>query len=65
MRANIYVNTEATDATSVITPNTDTNMIMTTFEEMAIWHRFYVVYRYNGDIANKQNAVVKLQGTIA
>tara|TARA_R110000744_G_scaffold275082_1_gene388051 strand:+ start:9478 stop:10554 length:1077 start_codon:yes stop_codon:yes gene_type:complete len=64
MRANIYVNTEATNGTAVITPNTDTNMTMTTFEEMAIWHRFFVVYRYNSAIATKQNAIVKLQGKV-
>lgn len=64
MRANIYTNVSATEATSVISPNTDTNLTMTTFEEMAIWHRFYVVYRFNSDLAGKQNAVVKIQGKI-
>jgi len=62
MRANIYVNTEATKANALIAPGTDTNLTMSTFEEMAIWHRFYVVYRVNSDLANKQNGVVKLQG---
>jgi hypothetical protein len=62
MRANIYINSEATDATSIITPNTDTNLIMTTWEEMAIWHRFYIPYRYNSAIATRQQGIVKLDG---
>lgn len=62
MRANIYTNSEATDATAVITSGTDSNLIMTAFEEMAIWVRFYVVYRYNSDIANRVNDIVKIVG---
>lgn len=62
MRANIYTNKEATDATALITSGTDTNMIMTHFEEMAVWIRFYVVYRYNSDIANRVNDIVKIVG---
>lgn len=61
-RLNVYVNKEATDATSIITPTTDSNLIMTHFEEMAMWDRFYVVYRYNSDLATRQNAIVKLAG---
>ena len=53
LRANIYTNSEATDATALITSGTDSNAIMSHFEEMAIWVRFYVVYRYNSDIANR------------
>lgn len=62
MRANIYTNAQATDATALITSGTDSNLIMTTFEEMAIWVRFYVVYRYNSDLANRVNDVVKIVG---
>jgi hypothetical protein len=62
MRANVFVNKEATEANSIITPSTDTNLTMTHFEEMAIWHRFFVVYRYNSDLTTRQNGVVKLQG---
>lgn len=62
MRANIFINTEATDATSIITPNTDTNLLMTTWEEMAIWHRFYIPYRYNSAIASRQQGIWKLTG---
>jgi len=62
MRANVFINTEATDATSVITPNTDTNLTMTTWEEMAIWHRFYIPYRYNSAIATRPQGIVKISG---
>lgn len=62
MRANVYVNKEATETNSIITPSTDTNLTMTHFEEMAIWFRFYVPYRYNSAIATRQNGIVKLLG---
>lgn len=62
LRANIYTNSEATDATALITSGTDSNAIMSHFEEMAIWVRFYVVYRYNSDIANRVNDIVKIVG---
>ena len=62
MRANVYTNSQATEATSLITSGTDSNLIMTAFEEMAIWVRFYVVYRYNGDLANRANDIVKIVG---
>lgn len=63
MRANIYTNSQATEATSLISSGTDSNLIMTHFEEMAVWVRFYVVYRYNSDIANRVNDIVKVVGT--
>lgn len=62
MRANIYTDTNATNATSLITSGTDSNLIMTHFEEMAVWVRFYVVYRYNSDLATRVNDIVKIQG---
>jgi len=62
LRANIYVNNEAVEATSLVGAGTDTNLIMTTFSEMALWFRFYQVYRYNGDIANRANDIVKIKG---
>lgn len=62
MRANIYTNAQATDATALITSGSDSNLIMSHFEEMAIWVRFYVVYRYNSDIANRVNDIVKIVG---
>ena len=62
MRANVYVNNEATNATALITAGTDSNTIMTHFQEMAIWLRFYVVYRYNSDLANRANDIVKIVG---
>lgn len=63
MRANIYTNAKATEATSLISSGTDSNLIMSHFEEMAIWVRFYVVYRYNSDLANRVNDIVKVVGT--
>jgi hypothetical protein len=65
MRSNIFVNSEATDATSLINPVngiSDSNLRMTHFEEMAIWNRFYVVYRYNSDLATRPNDIVKIKG---
>ena len=64
MRANIYTDSQATNATSLITSGTDSNLIMTSFEEMAIWVRFYVVYRYNSDLATRVNDIVKVQGLL-
>lgn len=62
MRANIYTNSEATEATSLISSGTDSNLKMTHFEEMAVWIRFYVVYRYNSDLATRANDIVKVSG---
>ncbi len=62
MRANVYVNTEATDATALVTPGTRTDLKMTHFEEMALWFRFYVVYRYNSDLTTRAQDIVKLVG---
>tara|TARA_R110000796_G_scaffold72206_1_gene163483 strand:- start:436 stop:1176 length:741 start_codon:yes stop_codon:yes gene_type:complete len=64
MRANIFTDKNATDATSLITSGTDSNLIMTHFEEMAIWVRFYVVYRYNSDLSTRVNDIVKVQGLL-
>ena len=61
MRANVFVNTEATDATSMVT-STDTNAIMTTFEEMFLWFRFYVLYPYNSDLSTRASDIVKIKG---
>ena len=62
MRANIYTNREATNADALITSGSDSNTIMSHFEEMAVWIRFYFVYRYNSDLTTRANDVVKLQG---
>ena len=62
MRANIYTNSEATEATALITSGTDSNLKMTHFEEMGIWLRFYVVYRYNSSISTRANDIVKIVG---
>ena len=60
MRANVYTNSEATNATALVAG--DSNAIMTTFEEMALWSRFYVVFPVNDDLANRSNDVVKIKG---
>lgn len=62
MRANIYTNTEATDATALVASGTDSNLKMTTFQEMAIWSRFYIVFRFNSDISTRAQDIVKLSG---
>jgi len=62
MRANIFVNNEATNAEALIGAGTDTNMTMTHFQEMAIWIRFYIVFRFNSDLATRANDVVKIKG---
>lgn len=62
MRANIYTNTQATDAEALITSGSDSNLTMTHFEEMAIWLRFYVPYRYNSDLSTRVNDIIKVAG---
>lgn len=59
-RVNVYTNSAATDATSLVP--SDSNAIMTTFEEILFWDRFYVVYRYNSNLGTRANDIVKLQG---
>jgi len=62
MRANIYTNKEATNADALITSGSDSNTIMSHFEEMGIWIRFYVVYKYNSDLSTRANDIVKISG---
>lgn len=62
MRCNIYTNSQATDATALITAGNDSNLTMSHFEEMAIWARFYIVYRYNSDLSTRSNDIVKIVG---
>lgn len=65
MRANIFTNSQPTDATALIKlvdGKVDSNLQMTAFEEMAIWHRFYVVFEPNSDLENRVNTVIKLKG---
>lgn len=62
MRANIFTNNKATEATALVSAGSDSNLVMTHFSEMAIWLRFYIVYRYNSDLATRANDIVKIQG---
>lgn len=65
MRCNIYTNTEATNATALINPvngKVDSNLTMTHFEEMAIWAKFYIVFRYNSSLSTRVNDIIKIKG---
>jgi len=62
MRCNIYTDKFKANATGLVATGTDTNVIMSAGEEMAIWCRFYVVYPYNSDLANRAQDIVKIQG---
>lgn len=62
MRANVYTNSDATDATALVASGTDSNLKMTTFQEMAIWARFFIVFRFNSDISTRAQDIVKLRG---
>lgn len=62
MRANVYVNNEATEATALVGAGRDSNLIMTHFSEMALWFRFFIPYTYNSDLATRANDVVKVKG---
>lgn len=64
MRANIYTNSDATDATALVASGTDSNLKMTTFQEMAIWARFFIVFRFNSDITTRAQDIVKLRGLV-
>jgi hypothetical protein len=61
MRANVYVNNEATEATALISGGSS-NLEMTHFQEMAIWNRFFIPYRYNSDLTTRVNDVIKIKG---
>ena len=50
------------NADALVGAGSDSNMIMTHFQEMAVWIRFYIVYRYNSDLTTRANDIVKLKG---
>lgn len=62
MRANVFTNKFASDAQSLITAGSDSNLVMSHGEEMGIWQRFYIVYEYNSDLTTRANPIVKLKG---
>lgn len=62
MQANVYTNAKPSEGTSLIAAGNDSNLVMSHYEEMAIWARFYVVYRYNSDLATRPQDIVKLSG---
>jgi hypothetical protein len=65
MRANIYTNKFAANATGLVGTGTDSNLIMTAGEEMAIWIRAYYVFKFNTDITSRANDIVKIKGLAA
>lgn len=62
MRANVFVNKEATNATALVGSGRDTNLIMTHFQEMALWIRVYIFEEFNSNLATRVNPIIKLQG---
>lgn len=62
-KANIYTNKFSANATGLVTGSpSDSNLIMTAGEEMAIWIRIYIVFRFNSDLTTRANDIVKLKG---
>jgi len=61
LRANVFMNREASDASTLFTP-INPSLKMSHWEEMALWFRFYVVYPYNSNIAGKAQNIVKIKG---
>ncbi len=64
MKANIYTDSFKANATGLVATGTDTNLIMSAGEEMAVWARFYVVFPYNSDLSTRASDIVKIQGLI-
>lgn len=64
MRCNVYTNSQATEATALVGAGEDSNLIMTHFEEMAIWARFYIVFPYNSDLSTRASDIVKIAGSV-
>ena len=67
-RCNIYTREGVTNSTALVgTHNNelDSNTIMSTFTEMAIWDRFYVATTPNKEIATRSNDIFKIKGTVA
>lgn len=60
LRCNIYTNQYATNATSILTTS-DSNLTMSTYEEMAFWFRFTVPFRHNSNLATRVSDIVKLE----
>ncbi len=62
MRANIYTNTFSANSTGLVSVGEDSNLIMSAGEEMAIWIRFYIVFRFNSDLTTRPNDILKIRG---
>jgi hypothetical protein len=59
-RLNFFINQGSTNAESMFA--NDTNMKMTTFTELGLWHRFYLVVRPITDRAASPSDIVKIKG---
>ncbi len=67
-RCNIYTREGVTDSSALVgthNSNLDSNTIMSTFSEMAIWDRFYVATTPNKESATRSNDIFKIKGTVA
>jgi hypothetical protein len=62
MRANIYTNSQPTEATALISSSSVADLKMTHFEEMGMWCRFFIPTRYNSSISTRANDIVKIVG---
>ncbi len=62
LRANVFTNLEATNGTALVSAGRDTNLIMTHFQEMALWIRVYVLEEFNSDLTKRVNPIIKIVG---
>lgn len=61
-KLNVHISESAVDGRGKF--DRGSNSVMTTEETVSLWARFYVVYKYNSDIANKVNPIVAIEATI-
>ena len=67
-RCNVYTREGVTDSSALVgTHNNelDSNTIMSTFSEMAIWDRFYIATTPNKEIGTRSNDIFKIRGLVA
>jgi len=61
-KINVWTDNEATDARALAASGTNSDLQMTHVQRMGMWWRGFIVFRFNNDLANRANDVVKLQG---
>lgn len=67
-RCNVYTREGVTDSSALVgvhNSELDSNTIMSTFSEMAIWDRFYIATTPNDEIGTRSNDIFKIKGTVA